>query len=68
MLVGRRLWDQYSISLVLDKVMGANVGHDLCTGEDFGMELLLDLVSLLCGSSVGQKIVNTMLAVPSQCS
>lgn len=53
MFVGRRLRYQHVSRFILDKVMRANVGHDLCAGEDLGMELLLDLVPLLYVLLVG---------------
>jgi hypothetical protein len=34
-------------------VVGADVGHDLGAGEEFGVEFILQLVELLCGVSEG---------------
>ena len=47
MFVGRGLGNQHVTRSVLDEVMRANIGHDLRTGENFNMKLILDLFDLL---------------------
>jgi hypothetical protein len=43
------LWHQHSVGS-FDKVDGAHISHDLCTGIDLGIELLLDLMDRLYAS------------------
>lgn len=47
MFVGRGLGNQHVTRSVLDEVMRANIGHDLRTGKNFDMKLILDLLDLL---------------------
>jgi hypothetical protein len=44
-----------------DEMMAADIRHDLCTGQDFGMELLLNLVELLRAISAGSHV--TLLCI-----
>lgn len=51
--VGRRLGDEDSVGLVgrLDKVMRADIAHDLGAGVDVDVELLLQLLRIVRNST-----------------
>ena len=40
------LWDEHT-RVALDEVMGTDICHDLCSGDDLSLEFSLDLVQLL---------------------
>lgn len=48
-LVICRLWNQNTVVRVsrFNEMMGSNISHNLCTGEDFNLKLLLYLVEVL---------------------
>lgn len=43
----RGLWNKNVSMRALDEVVASNVGHDLSAGQDFDVELLFELATLL---------------------